>query len=133
MKNLSLPELLQTKIIGFLSYTQSFLDSQNELKEFFDTVSPSLRQEVIQVIFKDTLMHNSLINFDPNMVEFLTKKLEAKIHMPDDQIITQGETGKYIYFISTGECEVSVRDHNSVTEVVGVMGKGILFGEVALL
>jgi CRP-like cAMP-binding protein len=78
-------------------------------------------------------MDNPLINFDPSMVEFLTTKLEAKIHMPEDQIITQGEAGRHIYFIANGQCEVSVRDHNSISEIVRIIGKGELFGEIALL
>jgi hypothetical protein len=42
MRNLCLPEKLQNKITGFLTYTQSNLESQNQLKAFLETVSPSL-------------------------------------------------------------------------------------------
>lgn len=94
MKNLNLPEDLQTKIMEFLTYTQSFLDSQNELKSFLDTISPSLREQVIQHIFAETLKNNSIVNYDPSLIDFLTKKLETKIKMPEDEIITQGEYGK---------------------------------------
>ena len=38
MKNLNLPEKLQTKVTGYLTYTQSLLDSQNELKAFLDVI-----------------------------------------------------------------------------------------------
>ena len=103
MKNLNLPEKLQTKVTGFLTYTQSHLDSQNELTSFLDVISPSLRQEVIQHIFSRTLMNNEIVNFDMTLIDFLTKKLETKIHMPEDQIITQGELGAYLYFIAKGE------------------------------
>ena len=43
MKNLNLPEDIQTKVIGFLMYTETSLDFQNELKSFLDIISPSLR------------------------------------------------------------------------------------------
>jgi hypothetical protein len=103
MKNLNLPEKLQTKVTGFLTFTQSFLDSQNELKSFLNMISPSLRQEVIQHIFAETLKNNEIVNFDLTLIDFLTKKLETKIHMPEDQIITQGEIGRELYFIAKGE------------------------------
>ena len=103
MKNLNLPEELQTKVTGFLTYTESYLASQNELKLFLDMITPSLRQEVIQVIFSKTLKNNPIINFDPSLIDFLTKKLETKIYMPEDMVITQGEVGKYLYFIAKGE------------------------------
>jgi hypothetical protein len=103
MKNLNLPEKLQTKVTGFLTYTQNMLDSQNELKSFLDTISPSLRQEVIQYIFSETLKNNPIVNYDLNLIDFLTKKLETQIHMPEDQIITQGESGRYLYFMAKGD------------------------------
>ena len=103
MKNLNLPEELQSKVIGFLTYTESFLESQNELKSFLDMISPSLRQEVVQYIFSETLKNNPIFNQNPSLIDYLTKKLETKIHMPEDQIITQGEVGKYLYFIAKGE------------------------------
>ena len=103
MKNLNLPEKLQTKVTGFLTYTESFLESQNELKAFLDMISPSLRQEVVQYIFSETLKNNPTVNFDDQLINYLTMKLETKIHMPEDQIITQGEVGFHIYFIAKGE------------------------------
>ena len=133
MKNLNLPEKLQTKVTGYLSFTQSLLDSQNELKSFLEVISPSLREEVIQHIFAQTLKSNSIFNFDESLIEFVTKKLETKIHMPEDEIITQGEDGECLYIISKGEWIVLVRDHNSVTEYTNLLSPGDVFGEIALL
>ena len=133
MKNLNLPEKLQTKVTGYLTYTQSLLDSQNELKSFLDVISPSLREEVIQHIFAETLRNNSIFNFDESLIQFLTKKLKTQIHMPEDEIITQGEDGDNLYIISKGEWVVLVRDHNSVTEYTNVLEPGDIFGEIALL
>jgi len=133
MKNLNLPEKLQTKVTGFLTYTQRSLDSQNEFKAFLDIISPSLREQVIQHIFSETLKNNEIVNYDPSLIDFLTKKLETKIHMPEDQIITQGQDDMSLYFIAKGECQVLVRDHNSITEVTNIIKPGDLFGEIALL
>lgn len=103
MKNLNLPVKLQTKVTGYLTYTQDLLESQNELKGFLDVISPSLREEVIQHIFAETLRNNPIVNYDPTLIEFLTKKLNTQVHMPEDEIITQGEDGNRLYFISKGE------------------------------
>ena len=133
MKNLNLPEKLQTKVTGYLTYTQNLLDSQNELKAFLDVISPSLREEVIQHIFAETLRSNSIFNFDESLIQFLTKKLKTQVHMPEDEIITQGEDGDSLYIISKGEWVVYVRDHNSVTEYTNELFPGDVFGEIALL
>ena len=92
-----------------------------------------MREEVIQHIFAETLRDNSIFNFDESLIEFLTKKLKTQIHMPEDEIITQGEDGENLYIISKGEWVVLVRDHNSVTEYTNVLGPGDVFGEIALL
>lgn len=133
MKNLNLPESLQVKIIGFIMYTQNFLESQNELKEFLKTISPSLREEVIQYIFSESLKNNEIVNYDENLLDYITKKLETNIHMPEDEIITQGEEPSGLFFIAKGECLVSVRDQNSNSQPVGTILPGYLFGEIALL
>ena len=73
MKKLSLPVKLQTKVTGYIVYTQTLLDAQNELKEFLDVISPSLRSEVIQYIFSETLKSNSIFNFDDSLIWYLTK------------------------------------------------------------
>jgi hypothetical protein len=133
MKNLNLPEKLQTKVTGFLTYTQSSLDAQNEFKSFLDIISPSLKEEVIQHIFSETLKNNSIVNYDLSLIDFLTKKLETEIHMPEDQIITQGQEDMRLFFIAKGECSVFVRDHNSITEKTNIIKPGDLFGEISLL
>jgi hypothetical protein len=103
MTKLSLPEKLQSKVTGFLTYTQKSLDQQNELKAFLDIISPSLRSEVIQHIFRDSLKNNAIFNYDVNLIDFLTKKLETSIHLPEDEIITQGQDDKRLFFIAKGE------------------------------
>lgn len=48
MKNLSLPESLQKKVLSFITYTQGLFESQDELKTFLSLISPSLREEVLR-------------------------------------------------------------------------------------
>ena len=133
MKKLSLPAKLQTKVTGYIVYTQSLLDFQNELKSFLNVISPSLREEVIQHIFAEALKSNPIFNFDYSLIMFLTKKLTTQIHMPEDEIITQGEDGEHFYIISKGKCSVQVRDYNSITEIISILTSEDIFGEIALL
>lgn len=56
MKNMHLPQHLQTEVISYLNYIQQTLDHQNELKEFFDKISPSLKEEVTRFVFKGILV-----------------------------------------------------------------------------
>lgn len=58
MKNLSLPEKLQVQVTGFLTYSKALLESQEELEQFLQMISPSLRQKVLKHIFGDILENN---------------------------------------------------------------------------
>jgi hypothetical protein len=51
MKNIKLPEELQTRVIQYMQYQQSTLDQQKELEKFFMMISPSLKNEVTRYIF----------------------------------------------------------------------------------
>ena len=53
MKNMKLPQKIQTRVISYLQYIQQTLNQQNELGEFFKLISPSLKEEVIRFIFSE--------------------------------------------------------------------------------
>ena len=58
MKNLKIPNKLQTEVINYLLFTQSNLDKQNEMDKFKTMISPSLRKTIARhvfskIIFKD--------------------------------------------------------------------------------
>jgi hypothetical protein len=55
MKNMNLPEHIQGKVIGFLRYTNTLLESQKELEIFLKLIPPSLREVVIKIIFESLL------------------------------------------------------------------------------
>ena len=62
------------------------------------------------------------------MVEAIIPMLEMKVFLPEDQIIRQGEEGKEMFFISTGDCVVSVRDTQRVENTVRLLGRSNFFG-----
>lgn len=55
MKNMKLPEKLQSRVIRFLRYTNTLLESQKELEIFLEMIPPSLREVVIMIIFEKLL------------------------------------------------------------------------------
>lgn len=60
MKNQGVPKQIQQEVIGYLTYTQALLSSQQELETFLTLVSPSLREKVIKHIFSEVLKENNI-------------------------------------------------------------------------
>jgi CRP-like cAMP-binding protein len=133
MKNLSIPEKLQVQVTGFLTYSKALLESQEELEAFLQMISPSLRQKVLKHIFYDILLNNSVLCRNDYLIDFLIKRLNTHIFLPEFSVVTQGEHGNQMYFISKGECEVTVTDHKGMKNFPPKLRSGDLFGEVALL
>ena len=66
-------------------------------------------------------------------LELLCSRLRAE-HFPAGRaIIRQGDQGDKFYIIRQGHVEVTVRDEQGVTEVVGQLDRGDYLGELALL
>lgn len=133
MRNLSLPEKLQVQVTGFMTYSKALLESQEELEAFLQMISPSLRQKVLQYIFKDELKNNPVFYNNDGLIEFVIKNLNTHIYLPEFTIISQGEQGSDIYFISKGECTVTITDHKGIKNDAPSLGPGDFFGEIASL
>lgn len=58
--------------------------------------------------------------------------LERKTFAPGERIFREGETGSCAYVIQEGLVEIS-RGDGDKTHVLGTIGKGGIFGEMALL
>lgn len=59
----------------------------------------------------------------------LADALSTEIYHAGDAIVTEGEVGEKFYLIESGSCEILKKGEG----VVGTIGKGNYFGEVALL
>ena len=132
-KSLKIPVKLQLKIDGYLAFTQSHLESQNEFKSFIDLIPPSIVNEVTQHIFSDILANNIDLSFNPQLIEKLTKRLKICTFTPEDEIVIQGQDGENLYIISKGECIVSVANHLNINKNIWILKTGDIFGEVALI
>ena len=75
MKNIQLPEKTQRRIVKYLGVSQHYLESQNELIEFFDMISPSLKKETIRHIFSNIVSKNQAFDRDESISEFVIENL----------------------------------------------------------
>lgn len=103
MRHLGLPEKLQVEITGFLTYSKSLLESQEELEAFLMMISPSARQKVLKHMFRDALIRNPIFNCSTEMIEFVSTRLETHIMLPEFVVVSQGEHGESLYAIAKGE------------------------------
>ena len=133
MKTLGLDEKVQVQITGFLTYSKALLESQEELQAFLAMISPSLRHRVLKHMFSGTLITNPVFNGNIEMVEFMSKRFETQILLPEFSVITQGEQGNDLYALARGECTVLVTDHKGNTQTMDHLLPGDIFGEIALL
>ena len=58
MKSLKVSEKLQRKIMDYLSNSQIYLDLQNELETFLNSISPSLKHEVMEYMFSRCMLNS---------------------------------------------------------------------------
>lgn len=117
MTNMMIPHLTRKKVREYLLNTQSTQDQQEELNDFLKNISPSLRFKVSVHIFSDVLKNNKVFsiliqNNEDTVIQYLVRKLEIMLTIPEDEIVTQNKTltGKEkevcMYFIAKGEFQV---------------------------
>ena len=133
MRNLSVPKDLHSDVVGYLTYTEGLLASQNELETFLSLISPSLKERVIKHIFSTVLSETEMFKGRDLLIESLTRKLQTKTCQPEEIIINQGDDPDNLYFIARGGCNVYVRNRINAKVKVNVLKVGDIFGEVALI
>ena len=90
MKNMKLPEAIQTEIREFMFTTQNTLDNQKEMNTFVEMLSPSLKNLVMQHIFINAFNRNELFKQEKELVDSLIKDIIPYLKKPDDIIVEQG-------------------------------------------
>eukprot|EP00347_Sterkiella_histriomuscorum_P003990 403362169 len=138
MKNLKLPKDIQNQVVKFIKTTQSSLDQQKELDLFLSMISPSLRKEVIKFIFDVILRENDLFkklskSRIQNSLGKIVSQLQTLLFLPEDQIIAQGDDSLYLFFLSRGNVQVSVRNHRQKEVISNNLQAGAMFGEIGLI
>ena len=131
MKNLKLPKDIQKRVINYIIYTQSGFDKSDEMRSFKNMLSPSLNTEVIREIFSS--VKPVFEGISDNLIDYVLEKITTGSYPPEDEIIRQGQSASYMYFLSTGECVVMVKDRYKKFNQERILKPGDFFGEVALI
>eukprot|EP00347_Sterkiella_histriomuscorum_P002268 403368814 len=144
MTNLQLPYELQSEIREKFQLTQLTKDEPEELKNFLNNISVSLRQKVQVYVMGRVLKDNNVIlgiakhKYDAT-IEFMVQKMKLIMASPEDIIIKEGdniEKNPNMFFIAQGSCIVEQQDRISVKKQgikIRNLEAGDYFGEVALI
>ena len=144
MIKLKLPYAIQNSVMNYLNETERVLYGQEELHAFINLLSPSLKESVFFCIFSRLLDKNPnflserpimifIGNFDFCNILNIAKRLSIHMYDPEHKIIKQNDKAGHMYFISSGECTVIVKDQNFKKQNVRILKEGDYFGEVALM
>jgi len=72
--------------------------------------------------------------FRNGFVNTTVRLLGTFFTIPEEEIISQDEEGKAMYFISKGDCAVNIKDQNGILHVaINLLVEGDHFGEVSLI
>jgi len=105
MKNLKLKSDVQKEVIYYLLSTQPTQDQQEDLKQFLDQISPSLRLKISSEIFSVTLERNNVLKGlgaeeRSEILANIVKKLEIVLTTPEQALVKQGmEDAREMYFV----------------------------------
>jgi len=148
MSNLKVPMALQRKVKEYLQVTKDNQQHQEELQNFFNHISPSLKTKVMNHMFNEAVKLNDIFyeikDSDPDnekkIISQFVSKLTIKLAQPEDIIIEQGSAlnsspyENFFYMITKGECTVVSKDKvNFKDNHIRALLPGDHFGEVALL
>lgn len=91
-------------------------------------ISPSLRMQVVKHMFMKVYKSNNT-----GLVNFISRYLQVRIFMPEAQIISEGDQGDTLYFLSKGDCEVLIKDERKRDQLARYLTSGAVFGEISLI
>lgn len=107
MRSIKLPEEIQNQVIEYLMHCQESPDVQQDIEKFFDILSPSLKNSILQHMYNKIIQEIDIFH-DCTAIEvgFIVNNLKTMLFLIDDEIIRQGDFGNRMYFISSGTVDV---------------------------
>jgi hypothetical protein len=115
MSNMGLCGPVKHKVRMYLLNTQATQDQQEELEDFLNNISPSLKFKVLVHIFSGTLRSNFVFSYligeysEEAVIPSIVQNLEIQLTVPETEIVKQGDdpfvngAEPDIYFIAKGE------------------------------
>ena len=83
---------------------------------------------MIGYIFQAAIAKNQVFRNNEDLIEFIIPKLEMQVFLPEDMVVRQGEEGNEMFFIASGDCQVSVKDSHREEIFVRNLSRGRFFG-----
>lgn len=128
LRSKKIPPQIQEKVKNYYRYLSETRKTISHIS-FLDEIPYTLRMEISLFLNRTILNKVSLFkNAEEVFIREVVQLLEPIIFLPNDFIITQGEYGDCMYFLSSGDVEVIVNGTR-----VAVLGAGSPFGETALI
>ena len=84
---------------------------------FFQALSPSLKNKVIDFLFKEKCEECEMFEGSKPLIEFFIQSLDLRLLDPEYPLINEGEEGNMFYFVRSGDLEVFVTDPVKKKEV----------------
>ncbi|GMH92781.1 hypothetical protein TrST_g5200 [Triparma strigata] len=110
MKRMGLPPEIERRVYSYYDYIHDTHGTLNgETTAFIPELSRKLAAEVLmylrmEMIHKVPFFHN----ISPEVVQQLVLKLTLQVFLPKEYICVRGEVGDEMFFISDGDCEVTI-------------------------
>ena len=103
--------------------------SETESEEKSQRKASNASQNVPADVYH-ALSGHALFKSAPAIIDIIVKQLHHRHYHQGDEVITEGETGKSMFFLIRGNVRVTSKDHD---HVYAELGPGAFFGEIGVL
>ncbi|MCK4771757.1 MAG: cyclic nucleotide-binding domain-containing protein [Candidatus Latescibacteria bacterium] len=107
----------------------AFLRKFTTTKKYLTTLKTLMAKRVINELSQVTLLQA----LPPGDIVKLIPRMKREVFEPDEVLFREGDVGSTLYFISSGEVEISRKGEDGKDTVVAVLKDNDTFGEMALL
>ena len=110
MKRMGLPAEIERRVYSYYDYIHEAHGTLNgETTAFIPELSKKLAAEVLMYLRMDMIHKVPFFqNISPEVVQQLVLKLTLQVFLPKEYICVRGEVGDEMFFISDGDCEVTI-------------------------
>ena len=110
MKRMGLPPEIEKRVYSYYNYIHDTHGTLNgETTAFIPELSKKLAAEVLMYLRMDMIHKVPFFqNISPEVVQQLVLKLTLQVFLPKEYICVRGEVGDEMFFISDGDCEVTI-------------------------
>eukprot|EP00002_Diphylleia_rotans_P025219 TRINITY_DN4986_c0_g1_i6.p1 TRINITY_DN4986_c0_g1~~TRINITY_DN4986_c0_g1_i6.p1 ORF type:complete len:1636 (+),score=306.35 TRINITY_DN4986_c0_g1_i6:100-5007(+) len=129
MKLRDLPPDLRQRIRNYYDIIWNRHKGLNE-SDILDQLPHNLRSEVALFLYKDTLLKVNIFQGINNIsfINSIVLMLRPQMALPGEYVIRQGEIGQEMYFIVSGQVQISTDGKHIAT-----LSSGAYFGEISLI